>query len=423
MEENNEALRPSFARWLVFHVLPALALLILGTAIIFLVAIVLRHKPETTPPQKIVPVVEVIEAQPQETQAVIHSQGTVQPRIQTNLLAEVSGRVTSISPALYAGGFFKKGDVLAQIDDTDYVAALASSKSRYADAKVAYEQELAQVEQAQEDWKTMGQGEEASELVLRKPQFERAKALLDAAAASVASAERDLERTQVKAPYDGRVQQKFIDAGQFVNARTSQIASIYSVDTAEIRLPISLSDTRLVSIPEAFSDGTIAGDKPAVRIIARYGGKEFEWNGIIDRSEGTVDPQTRLLYLVAQVENPYANDASSGRPPLKIGSFVTAEILGDKIDDAYLLPRRALREGDHLYVVSEDRKLEVRKVEPFQKTSEIVILTENLEPGEMVCLTPLQYVVEGMDVLLPSDESPPENEEPDPENSVEATES
>lgn len=423
MEENNEDLRPSFPRWVVFHVLPALFLLFIGSLTIFVIAKALRHKPETTPPQKAIPVVEVIEAQPQNTRAVIESQGTVQARIQTNLLAEVSGRVTSISPALYAGGFFKKGDTLAQIDDTDYIAALASSKSRYAEAKVAYEQELAQVEQAQEDWKTMGGDAPPNDLVLRKPQLEKAKALLDAAEAGVAAAERDLQRTQVKAPYDGRVQEKFINVGQFLNARTSQIASIYSIDTAEIRLPISLDDTRLVDIPEAFSDGTTTSNRPSVKITARYGGREYHWDGIIDRSEGTVDPQTRLVYLVAQVDNPYANESKTGRPPLKIGSFVTAEILGEQISDAYLLPRRALREGDTLYVITEDRTLEIRKVTPFQKTSEIVIVRENLHPGEMVCLTPLQYVVEGMNVLLAGDSQPVAEELPESGNEPEASES
>lgn len=404
MQQQNESeTRPPFLQWLLFHVLPAIALLIIGGATIIAIAALLRHKPETVPPKKVVPVVEAIEAQPARTRSIVDSQGVVQSRTETTLVAEVSGRVVSISPDLYAGGFFKQDDTLATIEKTDYIAAVASAKSRYAEAKVAYEQEFALAEQAQEDWRSMGADGQPSELVLRKPQLARAQATLEAAQAAVDTAERDLSRTEIKAPYAGRVQHKFIDVGQFVNARTSQIASIYAIDTAEIRLPLSLADTRLIDIPERFSDGSSSGSKPKVVITARYGGKAFHWEGVIDRSEGAVDPQTRLLYLVAQIKDPYAADATSDRPPLKVGSFVTAQIFGQTIEKAFTLPRRALREGDTLFVINEDRTLEIREVDPYQKTSQNVILVEGLEKGELVCLTPLQYVVDGMNVLVEGD--------------------
>ncbi|MDQ8179535.1 efflux RND transporter periplasmic adaptor subunit [Pelagicoccus sp. SDUM812005] len=403
--------RPNFPQWLLLHVLPAILLILFGGAAIIALALFLKRPPETKPLIKVVPTVEVIEAQPTTTRAVVESQGIVEARTQTTLFAEVSGRIESVSPALYAGGFFAKGDVLAKIDDTDYVANLAAAKSRQAEAQLAYEQERATSEQALEDWKQIGSGEAPSDLVLRKPQLARALANLEAATAAVKSAERDLQRASVKAPYDGRVQSKFVDIGQFVNARTSQIASIYAVDTVEVRLGISLDDTRLISIPEAYADGTTSGKKPPVTLTATYGGKDYQWEGIIDRSEGSVDPQTRLLYLVAQVSAPYAKGQGAPRPPLKIGSFVKAEIIGEQSEDSYTLPRRALRENDSLYIVKEDRTLEIREVTPFQKTRESVIIKDGLEPGELVCLTPLQYVVNGMEVRLPSDPDPHSQEE------------
>ena len=403
--------RPSVTKWLFLHALPAVALLFIMSAVIFGIASIIRKPAEPLPSEKILPVVEVISALPQEHTITVQSQGTVEARTQTTLFAEVSGRVESISPALYAGGFFREGDTLATIEKTDYIANLAAAKSRQADANLAYQQEQASSAQAREDWEALNSSGEPSELVLRIPQLERTKANLEAATAAVLSAERDLARTNVEAPYNGRVHRKFIDVGQFANARQSQIASIYSVDTAEVRLGISLNQTHLIRIPENFGEGAGHSTKPAVTIKAVFGGREHSWQGVIDRSEGAVDPQTRLLHLVAQIPNPYRSDSASNRPPLKIGSFVTAEIQGAKINDAFVLPRRALRENDTLYIVRDDRTLEVRKVTPIQKTSEIVVVQGQLEEGDLVCLTPLQYVVNGMEVLLSTDndeaETPP----------------
>ncbi|MBK1878097.1 efflux RND transporter periplasmic adaptor subunit [Pelagicoccus mobilis] len=397
--------RPSVAKWLFLHVVPAILMLVIASGAVFGLAIALKKPPETLPAEKILPAVDVLVVQPTTHTISVESQGTVEPRTQTTLFAEVSGRIESISPALYAGGFFKKGDILATIDDTDYIANLASARSRYADANLAYQQELATSAQAQEDWKALSNGETPTDLVLRKPQLARAKSNLEAAQAAVASAERDFSRTVVKAPYNGRVQRKFVDVGQYANARQSQIASIYSVDTAEIRLGLSLQDTQLVRVPETYSDGSESGTRPGVTIKSIYGGEEYSWRGTIDRSEGAVDPMSRLLYIVAQVDDPYGKDPSGERPPLKVGSFVTAEIDGAKLQDAYVIPRRALRENDTLFIIRDDSTLEIRPVTPIQKTTEITVIQGQLSPGEKVCLTPLQYVVNGMEVILPDEES------------------
>lgn len=398
--------RPNFSQWLYAHLLPPLIILVLGAYGITKLAEKMRPELEEASRMKIHPTVEAIEVQPQTTQAIVESQGIVEARTQTTLFAEVSGRIESISPALYAGGFFSKGDQLAKIDNTDYIANLAAAQSRHADALLAYEQEKAAGEQAQEDWEKMGNEEAPSALLLRKPQLTRALANLEATKANVKSAERDLQRTTVKAPYDGRVQSKFVDIGQFVNARSSQIASIYAVNTVEVRLGISLNDTRLITLPETYSDGTTNDEKPKVLLTATYGGIDYEWEGIIDRSEGTVDPQTRLLNLVAQVENPYSKKDDANRPPLKIGSFVRAKIMGERIERSFSIPRRALRENDSLFIVSPERTLEIRKIQPYQKTRDRVIILEGISAGEFVCLTPLQYVVNGMQVRLSSDPSP-----------------
>lgn len=405
---DKELNRPSVSHWLFLHALPAVVLLVFAFGLIFSIAAMLRKPPEAKPTERILPVVEALTVQPQSHTIEVESQGTVEARIQTTLFAEVSGRVESVSPALYAGGFFQEGDILATIENTDYLANLAAMRSRQADANLAYQQEKASSAQALEDWKALNNSGAPSELVLRKPQLERAEANLEAAKAAVLTAERDLERTIVKAPYNGRIHRKFIDVGQFVNARQSQIASIYSTDTVEIRLGISLEQTRLLRVPESYSDGASSDTKPAVTITTTFGGEDHSWQGVIDRSEGTVDPQSRLLHLVAKIEDPYRQDEHPPRAPLKIGSFVTAKIQGETFPEAFVLPRRALRENDTLYIITSERTLEIRTVKPVQKTSEQVILKDGLAAGERVCLTPLQYVVNGMEVRLSDDPTPPE---------------
>jgi len=390
-------------KWFCFHMLPALLVLMAGAAGILKIAKLARKEPEIAPLDRRLPSIEAIEVSAQSAQLVIESQGTVQPRIQTALIAEVSGRVTSVDPALYAGGSFREGQVLATIDDTDYIALLASSKSQYAEAKLAYQQELALSAQASVDWDALQLGSAPNDLALRKPQLERARTLLEAAEANLAVAETNLERTRIRAPYDGRVRSKHIDLGQFVNARSTLVANIFSNDLNEVRLPISLDDLGLVE--------TLAGParspasdlrRQTVELRARYGGKEYQWIGYIDRTEAEVDPQTRLLHLIAQVD---AAAPGESTPALKVGTFVSARIFGKTIEDAFVIPRRALREGDTLHVVSEDNRLEIRSVEPLRKGERQVILTDGLKSGERLSLTPLQFAIEGIEVEIDGDDA------------------
>ncbi len=399
MNEPNS--RPTLAQWLLLHVLPAAVIGIAGVAGILWLALWLRRPPEPKEPIRVVPAVEVVVASPSDIAIVVASQGTVQPRTQTLLVAEVSGRVESVSPALYAGGFFRRGDVLARIEDTEYKANLAAARSRLAEAKLAFAQEQAAAAQALEDWEAMGGDGDPGALALRQPQLDRAQASIEAAEAAVAIAERDLARTAIKAPYDGRVREKMVDLGQLVTARSSQIASIYAVDVAEIRLPLALDDLRYLDVPESYRDNDVnAGPKPAVSVEAEYGGQVHAWEGIIDRSEGAVDPQTRLAYVVAQVKDPYRQSDDPERPPLKIGTFVTARIQGKVASAAFRLPRRALQSDDALYLIDDDNRLRIQPVEIHQREPGWIVVTDGLAAGDRVCVTPLQYAVDGMEVSL-----------------------
>ena len=292
-----------------------------------IVVLLLKSDPPQEEVVKIFPRVEVMELKSEPLVLKVNSQGTVQPRTETILMAEVSGVVERISPKLLAGGFFKKGDVLLEIEKIEYEAALANARGQLAAAKLAYAQEENLSQQAILDWKEMGRGE-PNDLVLRKPQLEKAKADMVAAEAALAVAQRNLSKTTVRAPYEGQVQAKWVDVGQTVNARMTQLAHIFSVNVAEVRLPISTKQAGFIEIPERYRDGESESARPSVRLSSTMGDKTWTWEGVIDRTEGVVDASTRQQFLVAKVDDPYRISDDPSKPPLKVGQFVTAEIQG-----------------------------------------------------------------------------------------------
>jgi len=387
---------------LVKYVLPILV--IFAAFGIILAAFIFKPEPERKETVQVLPVVEIVEAESKPITLGARSQGIVESRTETLLVAEVTGRIQSISNSFFAGGYFKKGDPLVEIDAVDYRANLALAKSRLAEARLSYEQEKALADQAREDWEGFGRGE-GSDLALRKPQLERAKTVYESALAGVEMAERDLERTTVKAPYDGRIREKFADVGQMVSARQSQLARIYSTDTAEIRLPISLKDIEYLDLPESYSNRSTNDTKPRVIVSGSYGGAQYEWEGVIDRTEGAIDPKTRLSYVVAKIEEPYKKEDNSDRPPLKVGLFVEASIQGKRIENAFKIPRKALRENNTVYTVDQENRIVFKDVEVYQTGTEWAIITSGLEDGDRICITPLEYAVMGMQVERESGES------------------
>lgn len=384
-----------------------LPLAFLGVTALFTILILsFAGEPEKKEVTKIVPNVEVMSIEEQPLQLTVVSQGTVQARTETALIAEVSGVVEFVSSKLFAGSFFKKGDLLLTIDKIEYEAALANAKGMLASAKLAYAQEEALSAQAMLDWKEMGRGE-PNDLVLRKPQLEKAAADREAAEAAVALAERNLSKTEVIAPYDGRVKSKFVDIGQIVNARMTQLALVYSVDVAEVRLPISAKDAGRIDLPEVYRDGKSDVPLSSVTLSSEIGGELWSWEGVIDRTEGVINPTTRQLFLIAKVEDPYGRKDQPNRPPLKVGQFVTAEIQGKTLGNGFVIPRSTLKPGNVVHVVDVFDRLQITPVTVVQAGVEEVFVSEGLSTGDRISLTQLGIVVDGMDVLVEEKEPLP----------------
>jgi RND family efflux transporter MFP subunit len=359
-------------------VLPV-ALLLLGAAGAFLL-IHSRSAPETRLPTVVVPLVRVLEVQPADLQLTVASQGSVQPRVESVLAAEVSGRIVEVSPAFVAGGRFDRGDLLLRLEDLDFRQAVVQAESALARSRLALERERAEAEVALREWEELGRGE-ASPLTRREPQLADAEAAVRAAEAALARARRDLGRATVRAPYAGRLRDKHVDLGQFVN-RGTPLARIYGVDAVEIPLPVPDEELAFLELPRG-------GSGPAVRLSADFGGTTRHWSGRIVRTAGAIDPATRMLPLIARVD---------GAPELTPGLFVQAKIEGITTEGVVALPREVLRDDGRLLVVDDEDRLRFREVEILRLTDREVLVRSGLAAGERVCASPLVAVSDGMQV-------------------------
>ncbi len=342
------------------------------------------------------PLVTAVPAKRVDLTLVVEAEGTVAPRTESQLVPEISGRVVEVSPSLAAGGFFAEGELLLRFEARVYELAVTRARASIEQARLRLITERADADLARNEWDAVGVGT-PSPLLFREPQIAEAESSLAAAQATLDQAEYDLERTVLRAPFAGRVRSKQVDVGQFVQ-RGMTLATIYSVDVAEVRLPIPNAELEFCTLPLAYRDGSSTSTGPAVRLTARFAGRDHAWRGRIVRTEGEIDPRTRMVNAVAQVDDPYARGRDSGRPPLAVGMFVRAEIQGNRVRGVVPLPRSALRAENTVYVVSARNRLDIRPVEVLRLERDTVLVRSGLEDGELVCLSPIEAAVHGMRV-------------------------
>ena len=326
---------------------------------------------------------------PQSIQLTVHSQGTVVPNMESELIPEVSGRVVWMSPSLVNGGYFESGAVLLRMEDSDYRTLLERARANLNRAQAEFEharfeyQRLKQLEDRQLASRSQIESQ------LRSYRVEEAS--LQDARANFAQANRDLARTEIKAPFAGLVREESVDIGQFVS-RGSPIATIYAADQAEIRLPIADRQLAFLNLPLGHRGELPLAQQPNVTLVANYAGQKLTWHGKIVRTEAQIDIASRMVHVIARV----SNDAQE--VPLSVGLFVNAEIEGLLVDDIVVMPRNALRNGNRVLVVDNDNKLHYRDIEPLRLYRDDVLIQSGLEAGERVCISPLQTAIDGMRV-------------------------
>ena len=343
------------------------------------------------------PLVHVMPAKPESMTLIVSTEGTVSPRSEAQLIPEVSGKVVEISPALVPGGFFAKDQVLMRVDPREYELAITQARAAVEQNKLRLALERQEAEIAKKEWEEVGEGD-PSPLLFREPQIAEVKASLAAAEAVLEQAQDNLERTALRAPFDGRVRSKQVDLGQFVQ-RGMNLGLVYPVDVAEVRLPIPNAELQYCSLPLGFRNAETAADGPRVRLTARFGGQDYAWDGRIVRTEGEIDARTRMINAIAQVRDPYGQ-RGAGRPPLAVGMFVRADIQGKRVRDMVRLPRSVLRGEDTVYVVDRGGTLRFRAIEVFRRERDSVLIRSGIESDELVCVSPLEAAVDGMAVRI-----------------------
>lgn len=348
---------------------------------------------------------------PESFQVTVLSQGVVEPRTKSTLIPEVPGKIIEISPSLREGGFFEAEDVLLKIDPLDYKTRIVVAQRNVAQAKALIEQEQARAQQAVENWKRLGKEGDPSPLALRKPQLAEAEAQVAAAAAELVKAERDLDRTLIRAPYAGRILEKQVDVGQFVNTGTT-LALIYAIDYVEVRLPIRNNDLSFLELPETYRDERMTANtpQPKVKLIGKLGGRASVWEGRLVRVAGALEARSRQLFAVAQIDDPYGR-REDGTLPLKINLFVEAEIEGNTLENVFVLPRNAVRASNEVILIDKESTMRRRQIKPLWLSEETVVvgLDSGLKEGDVLCTTPIAFPADGAPVLATVDGvAPPE---------------
>lgn len=384
-----------------------IVLLVAAIAVSWLL-IAQKPKVEQKPVEVKHPLVSVAVAESETVSVPVFTRGTVTPGTEIQLTSEVGGQVLSVSPRFANGGFFRKGEELIRIDPLEYDVNIKRAEASLAQARQALLQA-----RAEHKARSRVKGGSRNQLATYEVQVKQAEASYAAAKAELEAAKLQKERTIIKAPFDGRVRMSTVSVGQYVRPGM-QLGSIYAVDLAEVRLPLSDRQLGLVDVPLDFDSMNEPG--PFVTLMGEYGGKTYYWPGQIVRSEGGLDERNRLLYVIAQVEDPYADDPSQpGRPPLTSGFFVEAKIKGRTHRNLFVIPRRALRNGNQVWVVDNNSQLQRRQVDVLYKGKESIYIKSGLNDGDQVVLSQLDIAVDGMRVRT-SIQEPERREQVDEQN-------
>lgn len=372
----------------------AIPIVILLTAVILFIVIVASK----APPEKKEVITKdfLVDAKPifsETVEFLVYAQGAVKPKNATMLSAQVSGRVVSISEAFNEGGFFKKGEVLLELESDDYQTDLLLAEAELARAQAQLDEEVARGRVAAQEWSSVNSGT-PPQLGLRKPQLAREQANLKGAKANLERAQRNLSRTKITAPYDGLVKQRLVDLGQFVSLGT-QVGELYSTDVAEVRLPLTDNDVAFI--------GDLSKEQAKVKLTALVAGKQLTWQGMLVRDEAVLDEARRVIYGVVEVQDPYNLKGNSHTSDLKFGRFVSAAISGVKAEGIVKLPRFVMRLDGTVLTVTDDKQIQINSVDVIRADENFVYIGGGLPLDQQVVMSAVSTPYNGMPVRFVND--------------------
>ena len=348
----------------------------------------------------------------------VYGSGTVRPSAEIGIAPQVGGKIDWVNPGFQSGGRVTAGQTIIRIEEADFLYRVREAEANLATRRVALleEEEKAEIARAQYELYIAGQEDSdsmsaANPLTLREPQLNAARAAVSRDEARLADANLALSRTRVTAPFDGFVREESVDVGQIV-AVGQTVGWLFASDAVEVVVPLSDSDAALI----AGLWDLRAGDgvrRVAARVIAQYGDGSYTWKGYVDRSELSLDKQTRTIDVIVRVPEPFTagvrtdgSDVVGERPPLLVGKFVDVEIHGQELDGYYRVPRAALQSGNELWIVNDGGVVSIVPVQVLQRTNDEVYVTGTLESGQTVITGGIRFATQGMLVLTEVDSTP-----------------
>lgn len=352
----------------------------------------------------------IVEAQPlklHDYQVTVNASGIVQAQTQTNLVAEVSGKVLEISADFQEGGYFDKNATLLKLDPSNYTNAITIAEGDLAQKQLTLQEQQAQAKLAQRDWNLLdgNASRPQSDLAARRPHIAAAQAAINAADAKLQQEKLNLNRTRISAPYSGRVQEKRVEVGQYVTPGTV-LGVIYATDAVEVHLPLSLAQYDLLGMPEAFRDKAAdPAAMPAVEFRPSNGNRSDVWQGQVVRSSAALDEKSRQISVIAQIDQPFiAREGVSA--PLRIGQYLNAKIAGKLFNNVYILPSAAVRQGKEILLL-RDGKVAVQPINVvWNAEEEVVFQTDTDLNGQRVITTPLPLATDGQVVQVAGEKKP-----------------
>ncbi len=335
--------------------------------------------------------VEVETLARQDYPITLSSYGEAKAATQSMLVSQVAGQIVAVNEAFRSGSSVKKGDILVNVDDRDYRTAVMSAEANLLDAERSVVEERARAKQAALDWKTLGRKDEPNDLVLRKPQLMAAEARLKAAQADLSKANLALERTQIRAPFDGRVLDHKVDVGQFINVGTA-VAELYANDYVEVRLPLCNCDLDFIDLDLVNTSNT----QPRITFFSNLNSGR-QWSGVVSRVDSAIDSNSRQLHVIGRIDQTLAD--SNLASEIKIGEYLTAEIQGKLIKDTLIIPNKTIYQSSFVYIV-EKGTLQRRDIEILWQNNDVAMIGSGLESGDQLVLTSLGQVTSGTRVSI-----------------------
>lgn len=387
--------------------------IVLAAVAVVVAVVALRPDPLPRDPAPRAPVVTTVAAEPGGGPIPVLGSGTVRPRAEIEVAAEVAGKVAWVNPAFRSGGRVREGEALFRVDAADYRNRVSQARANVAAQQVALlqaeeEARLAVLEYERFRERAAGKGEgaglAASPLALQQPQLAAARAALARDSAVLAGAELSLARTEVRAPFDALVRAESVDEGRFVAVGQS-VGRLYADDAYEV--VVSLPDADAALLPGLWELEGQGGSRPqgrrAAEVVARHGSARYAWAGHVDRAEAALSERTRTITVIVSVPRPFSpgrpvSGLEGAGPPLLIGQFVDVRIEGVAPGRYWVVPRSALRSGAEVWALANDSTLTIVPVQVLQRSEERVWVAGRFPPGPRVVTAGISVATEGMRV-------------------------